>query len=203
MTKQKAYKVDLRTLEYSPNENPLAAVSEVPMKKKRVRSGLATKTLVDANTGDVVAASVVHQIEEKDSDEFVKVFAAGIAATYELTRTGQRVFQAILQEYEQTPMSRGFADSIYLAWFDGGLSGRNVGMSEYTFKRGLRELLEKSFISPQAPNVFWVNPALFFKGDRVLLVREYRRKARIESARDPHTIDLVDGKTDAERDAGS
>ena len=201
MTKQKTYKVDLRTLEYSPNENPLAVISEVPMKKKRVRSGLAHKTLIDAETNELVAASVVHQIEEKDSDEFVKVFAAGIAATYELTRTGQRVFQAILQEYEQTPMSRGFADSIYLAWFDGGLSGRNIGMSEYTFKRGLRELLEKGFIAPQAPNVFWVNPALFFKGDRVLLVREYRRKAKAESQRDPHTIDLVDGKTDAERDA--
>ncbi len=30
------------------------------------------------------------------------------------------------------PMSRGFADSIYLAWFDGGLSGRDIGMSENT-----------------------------------------------------------------------
>ncbi|MCZ5683636.1 hypothetical protein O5550_02420, partial [Escherichia coli] len=88
------------------------------------------------------------------------------------------VFQAILQEYEQMPMSRGFADSIYLAWFDGGLSGRDIGMSEYTFKRGIRELLDKGFIAPQVPNIFWVNPALFFKGDRVMLIREYRRKSK-------------------------
>jgi hypothetical protein len=177
MIKQKAFKADLRTLEYSPESNPLVGESEVPVKKKRVRSALASKTLVDAETGEVQATAVIHQIEEKDTDEFVKVFSAGIAAAYELTRTGQRVFQAILQEYEQTPMSRGFADSIYLAWFDGGLSGREIGMSEYTFKRGLRELLDKGFIAPQAPNVFWVNPALFFKGDRVMLVKEYRRKA--------------------------
>ncbi|EMQ6744777.1 hypothetical protein WH632_004751, partial [Salmonella enterica subsp. enterica serovar Infantis] len=144
--------------------------------RKRVRSALASKTLIDAETGEVQATAVIQQIEEKDTDEFVKVFSAGIAAAYELTRTGQRVFQAVLKEYEQTPMSRGYADSIYLAWFGDGLSGRDIGMSEYTFKRGLRELLDKGFIAPQAPNVFWVNPALFFKGDRVMLVKEYRRK---------------------------
>lgn len=176
MTKRKVYKTDLRTLNYSPSSNPLIKPTEVPVKRKRVRSSLAGKQLVDANTGQLEATAVIHQIEDKDTDEFVKVFAAGIAASYELSRTGQRVFQAILQEYEQTPMTRGYADSIYLAWFDGGLSGRKIDMSEYTFKRGLRELLDKSFIAPQAPNVFWVNPALFFKGDRVMLIREYRKQ---------------------------
>ncbi|EBQ9844724.1 hypothetical protein CVF12_23595 [Salmonella enterica] len=176
MAKQKTFKTDLRTLEYSPDSNPLVDSAEVPVKRKRVRSALASKTLVDAETGEVQATAVIQQIEEKDTDEFVKVFSAGIAAAYELTRTGQRVFQAVLKEYEQTPMSRGYADSIYLAWFGDGLSGRDIGMSEYTFKRGLRELLDKGFIAPQAPNVFWVNPALFFKGDRVMLVKEYRRK---------------------------
>lgn len=201
MTKKKVFNADLRTLEYSPSENPLMEPKEVPVKRKRVRSALANRTLLDAETMAVTATAIVHQIEDKDTDEFVKVFAAGISATYELSRTGQRVFQAILKEYEQTPMTRGFADSIYLAWFDGGLSGRKIGMSEYTFKRGLRELLDKGFIAPQAPNVFWVNPVLFFKGDRVMLIREYRRKAKIVQDRDPNTIDMISGQTDAERDS--
>ena len=70
----------------------------------------------------------------------------------------------------------GYADTIYLIWFDGGLSGRDIDMSEATFNRGLRELLSKGFISPRTPSVYWVNPALFFKGDRVAFIREYRRK---------------------------
>lgn len=201
MTKKKVFNTDLRTLEYSPSENPLMEPKEVPVKRKRVRSALANRTLLDAETGAVTATAIVHQIEDKDTDEFVKVFAAGISATYELSRTGQRVFQAILKEYEQTPMTRGFADSIYLAWFDGGLSGKKIGMSEYTFKRGLRELLDKGFIAPQAPNVFWVNPVLFFKGDRVMLIREYRRKAKIAQDRAPNTIDMINGQSDAERDS--
>lgn len=171
---------DLRKLKTSffPDRNPLAESTSVPMRKRYVQSKLAGKTLVDAETGELQAASVIHQIEEKDTDEFVKVFSAGIAASYNLTKTGQRVFQAVLQEYEKTPMTRGFADTVYLAWFDGGLAGRDLEMHERTFNRGLRELLEKGFIAPKLPNIYWVNPALFFKGDRVMFVKEYRRKTK-------------------------
>lgn len=171
-------KVNLRELSYSPDQNPLLETSEVPLKRKRVRSGLASRTLVDAETGAIEAASVIHQVEEKDEEQFVKVFAAGVAAAYELTRTSSRVFQAILQEYEKAPMSGGYVDCVYLSWFGGGLAGRDLGMSEKTFQRGLKELLAKGFISPKTPDVYWVNPALFFKGDRVMLIKEYRRKAK-------------------------
>lgn len=164
---------------YSPDKNPLMESVTVPVKKARVRSGLSEKVLVDSESGELVAASVIHQIQDKDSDEFVKVFAAGIAAAYELGRTAQRVFQSVLQEYERTPMHGGFADSVYLAWFDDGLSGRSIGMSEKTFNRGLRELLEKGFIAAKTPGVYWVNPSLFFKGDRVMFVKEYRRASRV------------------------
>lgn len=172
--------VNLRYLEYTPEQNPLMEVTAVPVKKKKVRSGLASKTLVDVETGEIAAASVVHQIEDKDSDEFVKVFAAGIAAAYELSRTGQRVFQSVLQEYERTPMNGGFVDSVHLVWFGDGLQGRDIGMSDKTFQRGLKELLSKGFLAPKIPNVYWVNPALFFKGDRVMFVKEYVRRSRKE-----------------------
>lgn len=171
-------KKDLRLLKnnYSPDINPLLDPETVSMKRKVVQSGLAEKTLVDVDTGEIAATAVIRSIEDKDSDEFVKVFAAGIAATYDLSTTGQRVFQVVLQEYERTPMVRGFADSIYLAWFGEGLSGKSVGMSEKTFNRGLRELLDKKFLAPRSPETYWTNPALFFKGDRVLFIKEYRRK---------------------------
>jgi hypothetical protein len=52
-------------------------------------------------------------------------------------------------------------------------------MSEYTFKRGLRELVDKSFLAPKDSASFWTNPALFFKGDRVMFIKEYRRRVRV------------------------
>ena len=185
---------------YSPEVNPFIQSVTIPVKKFRVRSGLSERPLVDAESGELVATSVIHQMQEMDTDQFVKVFAAGIALAYALGRTGQRVFQAVLQEYEQTPMHGGFADAVYLAWFDQGLSGRSIGMSEKTFNRGLRELLDKGFISARTPGVYWVNPALFFKGDRVMFINDYRRSARITTTQakpditaTPHVVAPGDG----------
>jgi len=165
----------LRELQYSPNTNPLMEPREIKVKKRWVKTGKAEQ-LVNISTGEVTGVSAHHQIEERDDAEFVKVFAAGIKAIYELSRTAARVFQVVLDQYQREPMSNGFADSIYLAWFDGGLSGEAIGMSESTFNRGMRELVEKGFLYPRSPSVYWVNPALFFKGDRIMFIKEYRRR---------------------------
>lgn len=169
----------IRNLEFSPSVNPLVEPQQITTKRRIVKSGRG-EDLVNPVTGEVHGVAVVHQVEERDDAEFVKVFAAGVSASYELNRTSQRVFQVILDQYQRTPMTGGYADSVYLAWFDGGLSGESVGMSEATFNRGMRELLAKGFIAAKMPNVYWVNPALFFKGDRVMFIKEYHRR-RISS----------------------
>ena len=171
---------NLRKLEFSPDLNPLVVTTDIELKRRRVRTGLK-QDLVDPSTGVISGAATIHTIEEKDDEEFVKVFAAGVKAVYDLSRTAARVFQAVLEIYQSEPMNGGFADSVYLAWFDGGLSGKDVGMSDDTFSRGLKELLSKGFLSPRQPNLFWVNPSLFFKGNRVLFLREYRRKSTSET----------------------
>lgn len=192
--------------QFSPDRNPLLEPTLVQTKRRYVRSG-KSKDLVDPLTGDVSAISTIHTVEERDDAEFVKVFAAGVQAMYGLSKTGLRVFQAILDEYQSTRMAGGFADSIYLHWFDSGLNGRALDMSEATFHRGFKELLINSFLAPRSANLYWVNPALFFKGDRVAFIREYRRKpadrpaAKSESIkateRDPNTVDWVNGAADS------
>jgi len=166
--------------ELSPDRNPLMEGSVIPTKRGQVRTGFNGKHLVDAETGELQAVSTVMRIEEKDDRDFVKVFAEGIRAATGLSKTAYKVFCAVLDEYDRTKMSGGYADSIYMHWFDEGLCGRDIGMSERTFSRGLKELLELKFIAPRLPNLYWVNPAFFFKGNVVRFVNEYRRKAPLE-----------------------
>ena len=167
--------INLRKLEYSPLANPLLEPTEVTVKKRYVKTG-TSEELVSTLTGEVRQTAAIYTVDERDDASFVKVFAAGVAAAFDLGRTASRVFQLVLQEYERAPMRQGFAESIELAWFNDGLSGRSVDMSEKTFQRGLKELLAKQFLAPRSPSTFWVNPALFFKGDRVKFITEYRRK---------------------------
>lgn len=158
----------------SPYVNPLVDGTVIRSKERRVAAGLRSE-LIDPDTGEIQALSTIHRVKQVDDAEFVKVFALGVKAMYGLTRTGMRVFQAILEEYQNTKMNGGYADVIYLQWFDDGLCGRSLGFSERTFQNGLKELLLNKFLSPKSNNMYWVNPALFFKGDRVALIKEYRR----------------------------
>lgn len=184
---------------FSPDQNPFIEPTTIKTKRRYVRSGHA-RELVDPVTGELSAMAQIHTVEERDDTEFVKVFAEGVKAMYGLKKAGMRVFQAILHEYQDTRMSGGFADSIYLHFFDESLNGRALDMSERTFQNGFKELLLNRFLSPRSANLYWVNPALFFKGDRVAFVREYRRKLPTTDAqidrptpdRDPNTIDWVD-----------
>ena len=77
-------------------------------------------------------------------------------------------------------MTGGYADSISLCWFDDGLNGEKIGMTDRTFQNGLKGLLNKEFLSPKLRDQFWVNPSLFFKGDRVAFITEYRRTKKSE-----------------------
>lgn len=155
--------------------------------------------MVNPATGELAGVTAIHIVEERDDAEFVKVFAEGVRAAFELSRTGYRVFQAVLGLYQQTAMKGGYAEAVELFWFGDGLNGQQLDMSEKTFQRGLKELLAKGFLAPKSSSLFWVNPSLFFKGDRVAFVKEYRRKSR-ESSRDPRTIDMLTGKADQDSD---
>jgi hypothetical protein len=100
-----------------------------------------------------------------------------------LGETEMRVFCKVLEIYEQERMTGGYADSITLCWFDGGLNGDKIGMSDRTFQNGLKGLLNKGFLSPKLRGSFWINPTLFFKGDRVAFITEYRRNKETEQDR--------------------
>ena len=194
-------KVREMRLEMSPLVNPLMEPQEVRTKRRYVRTKGAQE-MVNPATGELVGVAAIHTVEERDDAEFVKVFAEGIKAAYGLSRTGFRVFQAVLAIYQNTSMRGGYAESVDLFWFGSGLNGQHIDMSEATFNRGLRELLANRFLYPRSPSAFWVNPTLFFKGDRVAFVKEYRRRAVRDASRDPRTIDMLTGSTDEEVASG-
>jgi len=149
--------VSMRTLKrmmMSPQLNPFGQMTQVVTKNKFRVIPSATTPLMDPSTGEITHARSHHKIEPVDDAQFVKVFAAGISASYELTKTAQKVFMAILDEYERTPMRNGYADTIELYWYGDGIEGKDVGMSERTFQRGLRELIKYQFLHPRKGNSY-------------------------------------------------
>lgn len=178
-----APKINLRKLDYSPTKNPLVDPQVIQVKSKWTKTG-RSDLLLDPKTGEIAQGSVISTLRHVDDAQFVKVFLAGVTAAFALNKTASAVFNLALREYEKMPLTGGYADHINLyphaIEVDGEkqymLNDESMGMSVKNFQRGLVFLLANKFLYPKQPHTYWVNPALFFKGDRVQFITEYRRK---------------------------
>ncbi|MBH9975233.1 MULTISPECIES: hypothetical protein [Bartonella] len=81
---------------------------------------LKPNELIDVETGKVVGASIIHITEKADKEHFVKVFADGVKAAFDLTKTGDRLFPTGLQDYQLSKMTGGYSDTITLFFLRDG-----------------------------------------------------------------------------------
>lgn len=147
--------------------NPLLNPQELQMKERTIKVGSA-RELVDSETGEVAAVNAIFQRKIVDSERFAKVYVDGVSKTFELGSAARKVFSVILKVCTKD------SDRIYLNFM--AFEEHNPGMSQATFMRGMRELLEKKFIAESTmPHMFWINVHLFFNGDRVKFITEYVR----------------------------
>ena len=151
-------------------ENPFWEPTEIKMGKKiiRVAGGLHI-----SNDGEGIKHSGIHIIEHVDKDEFVKLYTKNIKAFFDVKPSTQKVLQVILSVVQKSPGT----DAIYLPFFEvqDYSKKNNLQISKASFHNSLKEMLQKGFLAEaEAPNKYWINPHLFFNGDRMTFIREYR-----------------------------
>lgn len=154
--------------------NPSVPESDNISKRKKVRYGDEKKGfVVDTGTGELVSVGGVgfYEFEEVDDTRFVKLFLAGIKQAAGLTKSGLTLFEVVYQQLQENPG----VDEVKLGFY---IASENVkDLTERTYQRGLRELLNKEFLfrSP-IEGVFFVNIRYMFNGDRLAFVKGYQRK---------------------------
>jgi predicted DNA-binding transcriptional regulator len=157
-------------------ENPFWEPQEVKIGSKIIR--IAGGRHVN-NEGESVSHSGIHQVKEVDETQFIKIYTQNVKAFFNIKPTTQKVLMAILNATQKAPNS----DSIYLNWFEveDYSKQHDLQISERSFYNAMRELLEKGFIAEsERINQYWINPHLFFNGDRMIFIREYRKKTKKE-----------------------
>jgi hypothetical protein len=144
----------------------------LPTRSKRFQvPGGKASMIVDHSTGELKGIGGVGfwWEEEVDSSRFVKLFLDGIKQAAGLSKSGMQVFELVYHQMRANPGS----DEIKLNQYVAG----DHGLTNRTYWRGLRELLEKEFLfrSP-SDGVFFVNIRFMFNGDRLAFVRTYHLK---------------------------
>lgn len=142
---------------------------------KRTQSFISShERVIDLETGEHKRNKHVRMGVSKvvDKEEFVKFFAGGLTSVLGLSKTAQDLFiQVLLPAYLAQKMT---AEKIYIN-FAMAQSEYSYAKSQTTFKNGINQLQNNSFIVPIAnmPSWFWINPTMFFKGDRISIVNDY------------------------------
>ena len=151
-------------------KNPFVVGGMVKAKTKRITNKRGDMMVV-GETGEIIApAAGFWQAQEVDAAKFVKLYVNGVRAFKELTNAGTRVFEVLYLEVQKNISQ----DRVYLSFTT---LDDSVKLSQATFTRGIRELIDKGFVAPtDAVAWYWLNPDYMWNGDRLAFVREYRKK---------------------------
>jgi hypothetical protein len=146
--------------------------SGMPTRSRRFHvPGGKAAMIVDNSTGEIkgIGGMGFWWEEEVDTTRFVKLFLDGIKQAAGLSKPGIQVFELVYLQVRANPDSDEIKLNQYMA--------RDHGMSDRTYQRGVRELLEKEFLfrSP-SDGVFFVNIRFMFNGDRLAFVKAYHLK---------------------------
>jgi len=127
--------------------------------------------IVDHSSGEIkgIGGMGFWWQEEVDASRFVKLFLEGIKQACGLSKAGMQVFELVYGQMRERPGNDKVELSQYLA--------QDRGLNERTFRRGLRELLEKEFLyRSTSDGLFFINIRFMFNGDRLAFVRTYHLK---------------------------
>ena len=166
---QVAMKRGLPVYRVNPSIPPADGL-ETRQRRMQVPGGKAD-VIVDYSTGEIkgIGGLGFWWQEEVDASRFVKLFLDGIKQACGLSKTGMQVFELVYHGMREAPGNDKIELSQYLA--------QDRGLSVRSFRRGLRELLEKEFLyRSTSDGVFFINIRFMFNGDRLAFVRTFHLK---------------------------
>lgn len=180
-TEKKEKRYDTSILKKKYEESPFIAEDrfKIPIKKKGIKMDTAGPlAIMDTSTGEMKEVSEIRRITEVDGEQFVKLYTAHLGAFFDLKPGTHKLVYALLDELGKSRYANG--DTIYINYdqivrYYDKVSAKAPAKSTYML--ALAELTEKGFVAPSKDrNLWFINPALFFNGNRVRFVNEFRKK---------------------------
>ena len=154
--------------------NPFLKDMVVPVKGKRVQVsalGADNNVLVNQDTGEHLGTHVT-TYKRVDGEKFVKLFAANVAMTFDLTSAGIKAFNVVMWAVQNWGITKDQVDLDALALEDFLVAHKDkeppLRLSMATFKRGLNELEKAQVIAKtMRKGRYFINPNFVFNGDRI------------------------------------
>lgn len=161
--------------------NPFLENMLVPIKDRQIklsRLGKDNNILVNQETGEINGTHIT-TYKQVDSEQFIKLFSANIALTFELTAPGIKAFNVLIWVLKEKNINKDVIplDKFVLDDFLEAHKSKKLQFSQATFWRGLAQLEEAKIIAKNIRQGFYfINPNFVFNGDRIAFTTMIEKK---------------------------
>jgi len=172
-------------------ENPFLENMSITVRKKQVKIsklGKDENILVNENTGEV-AGTMISTFKKVDDEQFLKLFTANIALTFDLKAAGIKAFNVVCWLMQNKAIERDqiTIDKYVLEDFNGA---HNKKLSKAVLYRGLDDLISNKILARcRREGDYFINPAFMFNGDRIVFATVIERKLKEEPKEDEALTD--------------
>lgn len=154
--------------------NPFIENMVVPIRGQKVqlsKLGKDDNVLVNQTTGEVQGTHIT-TYKRVDAEQFVKLFTANIALTFDLKAAGIKAFNVLVWMLQNRAVSKDLVplDKYALEDFLKAHDDRvpKINLSQPTFWRGLAELESAQIVAKHLrQGWYFINPNFVFNGDRI------------------------------------
>lgn len=172
-------------------ENPfIKSLAEYKVSKKRtvVKGG---KAIIDIESGEYENTAEITTVRSVDAEQFVKLYTTRLKDIFSLKPTSMKVLQVLLDQIQKTAIG---GDQVMLnyavaeRYFE---ENELKSISKSSFYTAIAEMVAKGFIAQAdvSSNLFFINPHLFFNGDRVKFVEEWHIDRRKDLFKDQRILE--------------
>lgn len=161
-------------------------LKELNLRKKRntikvnTSMGKENNIIINQGTGEIVGEYThVTTFREVDEIEFVKLFSKNIALTFDLTSAGIKAFNVLIYAVQNKALNKDLIqlDSQTREEFLELEDNKNFKLSNSSFLRGLRELVQSKIIAHYSVRgMYFINPNFVFNGDRLAFTNAIIKK---------------------------
>ena len=175
--------------EYESNRvNPFLddTLQHIEKGEKTLLFGQKNPDLIIDSDSKVKGHSLFARKVSIDKAKFMKVFMTGLSNWFDLSKAGIKVFAYVANQVQ--PNRDTFIFDLDNCKEFTGYSAKNSILS------GLAELVENKFIARgPAFNIYYINPTVFFNGDRLTFVEQYEiEKTELQNETESVQLNLIE-----------
>jgi len=157
-------------------------IQHVSISNKTILMGSKDDEFMVTAEGEFLGHSIFAHVKKVDKAQFAKIYLSNLSSLFDLSKTGIRVLSYIIKSVK--PNSDWFLFEVIDCMEDTGYK------SEKSVWKGMGELLQSKFIARSDRSYkYFINPTIFFNGDRISFIQSFQVVEDNSSMKDAKSIE--------------